>query len=115
VRKVTVTNRARGESLGDRIEVADGFWTRLRGLLGRSGLESGGGLLLAPCRGVHMMGMRFPLDVLFLDAGRRVVGLYRELAPGRRTRLHGEARYALELPAGTIERTRTREGDELTW
>jgi len=110
-----VTNRDREACLGDRIEVADGFWTRLRGLLGRADLEPGGGLLLEPSRGVHMLGMRFALDVLLLDAGRRVVGLYRELAPGRRTRLHGDARYALEVPVGTIERTRTREGDELTW
>ncbi|MDP2528778.1 MAG: DUF192 domain-containing protein [Candidatus Palauibacterales bacterium] len=112
---VTVTNRARGAQLGHRVEVADGFWTRLRGLLGRKGLDTGGGLLLTPCRGVHMMGMRFALDVLLLDGGRRVVGMYRDLAPGKRTRLHGEARHALELPAGTIERTGTREGDELTW
>jgi len=115
VRRVAVENRARGASLGDRVEVADGFWTRLRGLLGRSGLEPGGGLLLTPCRGVHMLGMRFPLDILLLDGGRRVVGTYRDLAPGQRTRLHGEARHALELPAGTIERTGTREGDEIAW
>ena len=115
MRRVAVANPARGARLGDRVEVADGFWTRLRGLLGRGGLEAGGGLLLTPCRGVHMLGMRFPLDVLLLDGGRRVVGVYRELAPGKRTRLHGEARHALELPAGTIERTGTREGDELTW
>jgi uncharacterized protein len=110
-----VTNRARGVCLGDRVEVADGFWTRLRGLLGRPGLEPGGGLLLTPCRGVHMLGMRFSLDVLLLDGGRRVVALYRGLAPGKRTRLHGKARHALELPAGTIASTGTCEGDELTW
>lgn len=110
-----MTNRARGVSLGERVEVADGFWTRLRGLLGRAGLEPGCGLLLTPCRGVHMVGMRFPLDVLLLDGGRRVVALYQDLAPGKRTRFHGKARHALELPAGTIESTGTREGDELTW
>lgn len=115
MRRVSVTNRTRGVSLGERVEVADGFWTRLRGLLGRSGLESGEGLLLTPCRGVHMMGMRFPLDVVLLDGDGRVAGLYPELAPGKRTRLHREARHALEVPAGTIERTGTREGDELRW
>jgi hypothetical protein len=115
MRRVAITNRARSTSLGARVEVADGFWTRLRGLLGRGGLEPGGGLLLTPCKGVHMMGMRFPLDVLLLDEGRRVVGAYRELAPGKRTKLHREARHALELPAGTIERTGTREGDEIAW
>lgn len=115
MKQVAITNPVRDASLGDRVEVADGFWTRLRGLLGRTGLEPGGGLLLTPCRGVHMLGMRFPLDVLLLDEGRRVVAAYRDLAPGKRTKLHGGARHALELPAGTIERTGTREGDEIAW
>jgi len=112
---VAVRNRIRDVLLGDRIAVADGFWTRLRGLLGRPEPGRGEGLLLTPCRGVHMWGMRYPLDVLLVDGEGRVVAAYRELQPGKRTKMHRRARHAIELPTGTIDRTGTREGDELTW
>jgi len=52
-----------------------------------------------------------PLDVAFLDAGNRVIARYEWLSPGARTRWHGAARAALELPAGTLQETGTIEGD----
>jgi len=113
VRVVRAENRARRSLLGTRIGLADGWWTRLRGLLGRERLEPGEGLLLRPCRAVHMLGMRLTLDIAFLDADGRVVALYPELRPGGRTRWHAAARDALELPAGTLAATGTREGDTI--
>jgi hypothetical protein len=115
VKRVRVQNRSRGTVLGERIEVADRYWTRLRGLLGRTGLGTGEGLLIAPSRGVHMFGMRFPLDVLLLDQQRRVAASYPALAPGKATGMHRGIRYALELPVGTIDSTGTSEGDSLDW
>ena len=108
---VRAVNLARGRVLADRVGVADRFWLRLRGLGGRAGLERGEGLLLRPCRAVHMLGMRFPLDVAFLDAGNRIVARYPRLAPGAHTGWHRRARAALELPAGTLDETGTVEGD----
>lgn len=113
MRSVEVGHRGDGAVLGDDVRVADGFWTRLRGLLGRPRLEPGEGLLIVPCRGVHMFGMRHPLDVLLLDGEHRVVATYPELRPWRVSGVHAEARSALELPPGTIERTGTRIGDRL--
>lgn len=113
--RVTVANGRSGAELGDRIAVADGWWSRLRGLLGRPPLEPGEGLLIVPSKGVHMYGMRYAIDVLLLDRDRRVVASYPELRPRRRTPLHRTARYALEVPTGTIEASGTREGDELRW
>lgn len=113
--RVRVENGERDAELGDRIAVADGWWSRLRGLLGRPPLEPGEGLLIAPSKGVHMYGMRYAIDVLLLDRERRVLATYPGLAPGRRTPLHRRARYALELPEGTIEASGTREGDVLRW
>ncbi|MGH9379455.1 MAG: DUF192 domain-containing protein [Thermoanaerobaculia bacterium] len=110
-----VHNRTRGTLLGDHIAVADGFWTRLRGLLGRDGLEEGEGLLIAPSRGVHMFGMRFPLDVLLLDREQRVQAGFAGLAPGKATGMRKGVRYALELPSGTIAATGTHSGDTLEW
>jgi uncharacterized membrane protein (UPF0127 family) len=101
--------------LGTAVGVADRWWPRLRGLLGRDGLVEGEGLLLTPCRSIHMFGMSFPLDVAFTDPAGTVVATYAALPPGGRTRWHREARHALELPAGTLAATCTRPGDTLTW
>ena len=112
---MTVTNVSRGHTLGTRIGLADGWWSRLRGLLGRPAPAEGEGLLLLPCRSVHMFGMRYALDVAFLDRDGAVIAAYPALPPGARTRWHGRARAALELPPGTLGRTGTREGDTLAW
>lgn len=112
---VGFTNVTRGRVLGTWIAVADRWWQRLRGLLGRSPLSAGAGLLLQPCRAVHMFGMRYAVDVAFLDRRGSVVAVYHRLAPGQRSRWHQGAAYALELPAGTLAMTGTREGDRLAW
>ena len=102
-----------GRLLGDRIGVADRWWLRLRGLLGRPALPAGEGLLLDPCQAVHMLGMRFPLDVAFRDANGAVVAVYHALAPGARTSWHRAAATALELPAGTLQSSETDVGDTI--
>jgi uncharacterized membrane protein (UPF0127 family) len=112
---VTVTNVSRGHTLGTRIGVADGWWSRLRGLLGRPAPAEGEGLLLLPCRSVHMFGMRGALDVAFVDRDGAVIAAYHALPPGGRTRWHRRAHAALELPPGTLRRTGTHQGDTLTW
>lgn len=115
MKTLRVTNETRGSVLGDRVRLADWWWPRLKGLIGSRPLESGRGLLLVPCRAVHMYGMTYPIDVAFLDSAREVVAIYRALSPGTRSRWHGEARFALELPDGTLGSTGTMLGDLLTW
>ena len=114
MKRVRVANATRGSVLGGEVAVADRWWLRLRGLLGRPPLAPGEGLLLDPCRAVHMLGMRYPLDVAFVDERSTVVALYHGLAPRARTGWH-PARYALELPAGTLQSTGTAPGDTLRW
>ena len=108
-------NRTRGTLLGTRIGLADRWWQRARGYLHRPEPKLGEGLLMVPCRVVHMFGMSFPLDVLFLARFGRVVGMYEHLQPGQRTRRVKDAAYALELPSGTIQVTGTTEGDLMSW
>jgi uncharacterized membrane protein (UPF0127 family) len=108
-------NPARRSSLGTRIALADRWWRRLRGLIGRSELKAGEGLVLRPCRAVHMAWMSFPIDVAFLDRGGVVVATYHALAPGARTRWHSTAADALELPSGTLTRTGTVNGDTIVY
>lgn len=111
---VRVVNTTRGVELGARIGHADAWWPRLRGLLGRPAPGRGEGLLIEPCRGVHMYGMKYPLDVAFLDPEGAVMALYPGLAPGARTPMHAKARRAIEIPAGTLAATGTAVGDVLT-
>lgn len=115
MKTIRVENGTRDAVLGERVHVADGWWTRLRGLLGRAPLEPGEGLLIVPSKGVHMYGMKYAIDVLLLDRGRHVLAAFQELQPGKRTPLFKRAHYALELPARTIDRSGTREGDVLRW
>lgn len=110
---VRAYNHTQGVMLGDRIGVADRWWLRLRGLLGRTEMRPGEGLLLVPCAAVHTLGMRFAIDVAFLDGAGKVVAMYAGLEPGRFSRRHPGARSALELPPGTLENSGTGVGDLL--
>jgi uncharacterized membrane protein (UPF0127 family) len=105
-----VTNERTGEVLGDGIAEARSLWRRVRGLLGRRGLEDGEGLRIEPCSSIHMFFMSFAIDAVFTDNEERVVS---RLRPWRVAIGGRGARAVLELPAGTIERTATREGDRL--
>ena len=77
--------------------------------------REGEGLLLRPCRGVHMHWMTYPLDVAFVDSEGRVVALYHGLRPWRFSSTHGDAECAIELPNGTLADTRTEVGHRLEW
>lgn len=108
-----VVNRTRDRVLGDAIRQANTFFLRARGFLGADGLSEGEGLWICPCTGIHSFGMRFEFDALFLDAKRRVVGVYSRFRRNRLSRVFWNARGVLELPAGMIESTGTEVGDEI--
>ena len=108
-----VVNRTRGIVLGDKVRTASTFLSRLAGLLGTAALAEGEGLWIVPCRGVHTLGMRYPIDVAFLDARGVVVGILRRFPPNRVGRVVRDARGALELRAGTLDATGTAAGDRL--
>lgn len=108
-----VRNLSRDADLAARATVADNFWRRLRGLLGRDGLEAGEGLVIVPCSSVHMLGMKFPLDVLYLDRAGTVLRVLPELRPGQLGPVVWRSHLAVELPAGTIAATGTAPGDRV--
>ena len=104
-----MTHRARDAASGvivaERLRAADTRWSRLKGLLGTRSLEPGDGLWLKPCRQVHMIGMRYAVDLAFLDDGNRVVHTIGGLAPGKLSPRVAGASSVLELPLGTLART----------
>ena len=110
-----IENRTRNSVVGSRVELADSWWARFRGFLGRPAPIPGEGILLFPCNAVHTWGMSFDLDVLFLDDQGKVVEVFRGLGPWKRTPRVRGARYALEVPIGVIDGSATQVGDLLMW
>ncbi len=106
-----IRNLTKGAVLADRVEMANTFFGRLKGLLGRSELRKGDALVIEPCSSIHTVGMKFSIDVLFLDKRSRVVGLRKCVDPFRFTRVFWRARQAIELPASSIDDTNTGMGD----
>ncbi len=79
---LTVTIPKKAVTIGSRIGLADTFLSRLVGLLGKSSLADGAGLLIRPSSGVHTMWMRFAIDVVALDKDLRVLKTWQRLPPG---------------------------------
>lgn len=104
---------ARGVVLADRLRPAHSHWTRLKGLIGTRELPAGEGLWLKPCQQVHMLGMQYPLDIVFLDEGHRIVRIVKRLGPWRVSPRVGEAASVIELPAGTADRLGLEPGSAL--
>lgn len=86
-----------------QIRIADGFLSRLLGLLLHKSLADTDGLLLVPCSSIHTMGMRFTIDVIFLDASNCVVG-WSDRVPPNRFRL---------APKGTVKVLEIAEGNRI--
>lgn len=113
LRRVHIENLTRGTVVARAAEVADTFLTRLVGLLGRESLGEGQGLLIWRCTMIHMFGMRFPIDAVFVDDGMVVIGLVESIAPNKVSRYYPRAAGVIELPVGSIERSLCTLGDQL--
>jgi len=110
--RLRVSNLTRQTVLATSMELANTDAKRRKGLLGRDGLSSGGGMWICPCEAVHTFWMRFPIDLVYLDRKNRIRKLVSEVRPWR---LSGclRAHSVIELPSGTIRATQTQPGDTL--
>lgn len=116
MKTLQISNPAHGVIVCPRCSLADRFWTRGRGLLGRKSLEVDEGILLVPGTSIHMFGMKFSIDVIFLTQDHRVTDFAPDIAPGKAHVARGQAgkpHSALEVAPGTIKRTGVRIGDQL--
>jgi uncharacterized protein len=109
---MVLVNATRKTVVSDRCHFANTVLKRMVGLLNRRRFARGEGLLLDRCYGVHTFGMRFPIDVLFLDKDLRVIRAVKGLPPYR-TSIVKKAVYVLELPVGALEASRTEEDDQI--
>ncbi len=114
-RRGTLTlRREDGRIVCDSVTVADGAFRRLRGLLGRRSLAPGEGLVLRPAWSIHTAFMRFPIDVVFVDAEQVVLRVEPALRSFKTASCRG-AREVIELAAGECERRGLATGDRIAW
>jgi uncharacterized membrane protein (UPF0127 family) len=106
--------REDGRVVAESVTVADSTMRRLRGLLGKGDLPSGHGILLRPAWSIHTAFMRFPIDVVFLDADQVVVKIVPRLPPFKTASCRG-AREVVELRAGECDRRGLSLGDRVAW
>jgi uncharacterized membrane protein (UPF0127 family) len=93
-------------------EVARRVRERTVGLLGRDAESMTGALVLRPCRQIHTIGMRFPIDVAFCDRSG-VVLRTQTVPPWRVTRVVWRSGFVVEAAAGSFERWRLQPGDSI--
>jgi len=95
----TVRRAGDGAIVCARCELAETFWPKFRGLMGRASLPADEGILFRPAGSIHMLFMRFPIDAVFCDRDLRVVKVVRGLRPWRTAAARG-AKVTIELAAG---------------
>ena len=107
-----ISNLTRQVELASRVEVAGHGAKRRKGLLGRDRLPAGEGLWIVPCEAVHTFGMRFAIDLVYLDRRMRVKKVKSNVPPWRLSACLS-AHSVIELASGTICSTQTKAGDML--
>jgi uncharacterized protein len=112
-RTYCVYNQTRECFLCLGVSVADTPFTRLRGLIGKLKLRPDEGVWVVPSRGVHTLGVLFPLDLVYLDENQRVIHLIEHFPQFRIAPLRAHAASVLELPTHTIYSSQTQPGDQL--
>jgi uncharacterized membrane protein (UPF0127 family) len=124
MKSIRLINRTRNTTLCEACSIADTFWTRLRGLQYRAPLKENEGLFITNCPSIHMIGVRFPIDVIFLTSDNRVTDWVENLPGGfhfyiakprgnEANQTVGKPVNAIELRAGSIARQTLEIGDEV--
>jgi len=112
-RKYCIYNTTRETFLSLGVDAADTALARLKGLIGRLKLATDDGLWVVPSRGVHTIGVPFPLDLVYLDADSRVIHTLESFSPFRIAPLIAQAASVLQLPTHTIYSSHTQLGDRM--
>ena len=106
-----IFNATKMTMIAEEAAVAKTFFSRLIGLTNRKSLKAGEALVITPCRSIHMFFMRFAIDVLFISADNRIVGLVKEIKPFNVSPIFFRASYCIEAPCGTIDKSKTSPDD----
>ncbi len=111
-----IFNTTRQNIVCERCQIADGLITRMRGLSGRQSLGEDEGMLIVPCPSIHMFGMKFSLDVVFVTKDMVVTDIRHNIAPRQMyvaKNNAGKPHSALEMFVGSVARCGVQIGDKL--
>ncbi|MCF6139275.1 DUF192 domain-containing protein [Pseudalkalibacillus berkeleyi] len=103
-------NLTTGAIISDQVIPAYSFFKRLKGLMFTSSFPEGCAVHIKPCRSIHTYFMNFEIDVLYLSESNEVIALDRYIHPGQIGKHHEGTASVIELPAGTIHKTKLKKG-----
>ena len=106
-------NSTKSQMIIDHLEIANRFWKRFKGLMGRPSLAPNHGIYISPCTSIHCFFMRFPIDVVFVDKFNTVVAIYPAVRPWSITLPGRGAHSVIEGSAGQLAH-QVNLGDSLT-
>lgn len=96
------------------VDITVSFLERFKGLMFTESIPDGYGLLIRPCNQIHMMNMKFPLDVIYLAEDGTVLRIDEDIRPWKFGKLVKKAVGVVEVNAGTCARLGLEPGDRLT-
>ena len=103
MKQYKVLNLSKDIILLENVNLADSFFTRLKGLLGKTQLSEGQGIIIKPCNSVHTIGMKFAIDVAFIDNDNVVNHIINDMAPGKTSPIIRKAKYVIEAKSRSFE------------
>ncbi len=107
------TSSAGAELLIEQLELAETFWQRGRGLLGRKHLASDHALWIKPCNNIHTFFMKFNIDCIFVDRKMEIKKIVKDVSPFRFIGPYWKSFSVIEASAGFADQKQLKIGDHL--
>jgi len=111
--KLKIINTRNNKIIGTNIILGNNIFLRFIGLIGKKELKDGEGLLLIPCNSIHMMFMKIPLDIIFLDKEDKIIHIIENIKPWRISPIIFKAKSVLELPINSVKNFDLQINDKL--
>lgn len=107
------TSSSGAELLIEQLDIAESFWSRGKGLLGRKNLPANEALWIKPCNNIHTFFMKFAIDCIFIDKKMEIKKLAENVVPFRFVGPFWKSHSVIELKSGFIESKKLKIGDHL--
>lgn len=112
MKKVAIFNE-KNQVLFKNAVMTTNFFDRLIGLVGKSKIEEDQALCIKPCNSIHMLFMRFSIDVIFIDSSSKVIGLIEDFKPWRVSGLVKNSKAVIEMPCHSIKKKQIKLNDTI--
>lgn len=107
------SSAAGAELLLNQLEVAESFWSRGKGLLGRKSINENQALWIKPCNNIHTFFMKFAIDCIFVDKKLEIQRLAENVTPFRFVGPFWKSHSVIEVASGFIQQKKLKIGDHL--